>query len=123
MPGQVAVHVGARVPGQDALEAGGLLHGAEPLAEGEQRFAQHAHVAVAPVLNRDPLRHVVEVVLHLLPEEVPLAGGRVTGAAGVGVHEHVAAGHEVVDVAGLPHVEDGEEGEVDEVLLVGVGRV
>ena len=124
VPGDVAVHVGARVPGEDAGQVRGLLTGGEPLHPGEQRLAQHADLAGAPVLGGDPLDHVVEVGLLLLAPEGPLPLRRVAGAARVGVHEDVAAADEVLDVVDLDAVEDGQRRDhVDHVLLVRVGGV
>ena len=121
--GDVAVHVGAGVEGHDAGQMGRLHGGGEPLHPGQVRLADHPDLAGAPGLLRDPLDHVVDVVLLGLAEELELALHRLAAAAHVLVHIHISPRDEPLDVVGLPEVEHRPLRQVLEILLVAARRV
>jgi hypothetical protein len=103
--------------GKDRLEMRRLFDGGFQLRHREVTDAEHADVAVAPRLRRHPLDQVVHVTAFLRIEETERPSGA-SGAAQVGDHMHVAAGHPEVGGSGLD--ESGRSAEV--LYLAGIRR-
>ena len=101
----------------------GLHGGGEPLHPGEQRFSDHPYLARAPGLDRDPLHHVVEIVLLLWPKSWNSPSTDLPLPLMSWCTVHVAPGNEPLDVVGLAKVVDGPLRQVLEVLLVSAGGV
>ncbi len=85
----------ARIEREDRLEVRGLLLGDVQLLGAEARDADHADIAVAPGLRRDPFDQVVAV------EDARAAAFRLADAARHADDVHVAARNEEARVAGL----------------------
>jgi hypothetical protein len=87
----VAVEIDRAVALADAPEVRRLRAGGLILAPAEVGIADHADIAVAPRLRRDPLDEIVAVGALLLVEPLPLAFGEAAAAA-LCDHVHVALG-------------------------------
>ena len=86
----MTVPVGMRLVREYRLQVRRILSSDEKLNRAEIRHAQHPHIAVAPWLGGDPLDHIVPVLM-LLQSVEGIFSFRVTRAARIGNHMHIAA--------------------------------